>query len=152
MVPLAKHLLFRSKWMALLAYLAFFSSCTVRLIAPYDEITDSKIAELQEDVNLAFRKWLREMPPIEEARDFYDQAEVRLEILIERNRAIEKSDIIVGMLEKTLENIVLVRQQHESGALSAAFLEEVYPDINAQFNAIQRLQMALKRSDEKRLQ
>jgi hypothetical protein len=139
----------RNKIIILLFLIASFSSCTVRLIAPYDEITDRQIFELQENVNLTFKKWQRDLPPIEDAQEFYDLAEVRLEILIERNLAIEKSDFIVQMLQKTLENITLIKEQHISGNLSGAFIKEVYPDINAQFNAIQRFLMALKRSEEK---
>jgi hypothetical protein len=139
----------REKILILIILISSITSCTVRLIAPYDEVTDGKVAELQEDVSLTFRKWQRDMPSIEDAREFYDQAEVRLEILIERNLAIEKSDLIVQMLQKTLENIILIKEQHVNGTLSGPFLEEVYPDINAQFNAIQKFQMALKRSEEK---
>lgn len=31
------------------------ASCTVRLIAPYDEVTDKRVSELQENILLTFR-------------------------------------------------------------------------------------------------
>jgi len=127
---------------------ALIASCTVRLIAPYDEVTDKRVSELQENILLTFKKWQREVPPFEDASTFYDKTEVALEILIERNKAIEKSDIIVLALDKTLDNIEIIKNVHKEGNLSSAFIEEIYPDINAQFNAIQKFQMALKRSEE----
>ncbi len=142
-IALKQRVLFLS--LALLA----ISSCTVRLIAPYDAITDQKVSELHESINLTFKKWQREVPPYDSAVDFYDEAEVRLDILIQRNEAIEKSELIVNMLKKVNENIGLLRELHKASTDGFdAVLEQTTPDLNAQFNAIQKFQMALKRASE----
>ena len=125
-------------------------SCTVRLIAPYDEVTDQKTAELQEFTMLSFKKWTRDLPEFEEAQDFYDQAEVTLEMLVERNQAIKQSGLVVEMLQKILDNIALIKTEHKAGRLNEVFIEEISPDINAQFNAIQKFQMSLKRAENNR--
>lgn len=133
----------------LLITLLFISSCTVRIIAPYDEVTDEKVADMQENILLNFKKWEKQMPAYTEAESFYDQVEVTLEVLIERNEAIQKSDLIVNMLKEVQNNIKILRTEHEANRLSSAVIEEIYPDIKAQFNAIQRFQMSLKRAETK---
>lgn len=128
--------------------LVLISSCTVRLVAPYDEITDRKVYELQETIGMTFKKWERNLPMFENSEAFYDQVEITLDILIERNQAIEKSDLIVSMLRYVRENLELIKQEHMKDSLTEEFITEIYPDINAQFNAIQKFQMALKRAEE----
>lgn len=125
------------------------TNCAVRLIAPYDQVTDEKVSNLQEIVVAKMIKWEREIPPIAEEYPFYDQTESVLEILIFRNQNIEKSKIITQTLQKLLDNIMIIKKAHEMDMLNTAFIEQVRPDIMAQFNAIQTFQMALKRAEEK---
>jgi hypothetical protein len=128
--------------------LAFVLSCSVRLIAPYDAITDQQSYELQEKVMVQFAEWKRGVGPLDDYQSFYDEVDVRLTILIDRNRQIPDSDYIVGMLERLHENITVeVRGLHSEDLLDAEVLEQIQPDIMAQFSAIQKFQMALKRSE-----
>ncbi len=132
-----------------LPLLLLLTSCAIRLIAPYDAVTDEKVSDLQEKVVTKMIQWERNVPPIAEDYPFYDQTESVLEILILRNQNIEKSKIIVSSLQKLLDNIKIIKSAHERDMLNTAFIEQVKPDIMAQFNAIQTFQMALKKAEEK---
>jgi hypothetical protein len=133
----------RSFWIILL-----LAGCTVRLIAPYDEVTDIKVSNLQERIVTRFTQWERGVPEIEEVQQFYDESEAVLEILIMRNESIEKSEIIVEMLNKVWDNLKIVRNLHKDNQLTTEVIQQVKPDIMAQFNAIQKFQMALKRAEK----
>lgn len=126
-----------------------FSGCKVQLVAPYDEVTDAKVATIQERVVIKFTEWKRSIPDVSEENEFYDVVMGSLEVLIQRNQAIEKSDIIVRALKKVQENIGIIRGLHEESELSLEVLEQVEPDIMAQFNSIQKFLMALKRAETK---
>lgn len=132
-----------------LPILLLLTSCAVRLIAPYDAVTDEKVSDLQEKVVTKMIQWQRTVPPVAEDYPFYDETESVLEILILRNQNIEKSKIIVSSLEKLLDNIRIIKSAQEQGMLNKAFIDQVKPDIMAQFNAIQTFQMALKKAEEK---
>lgn len=125
-----------------------FSACSVQMVAPYDQVTDEQIYHLQENVMIQFSQWQRNIGPAEEYHNFYDSADARLTVLIERNRQIPDSDFIVEMLELLHENLITeVRGLHEEGLLDREVIEQIKPDIMAQFTAIQKFQMALKRSE-----
>lgn len=129
-------------------FMILASSCTVRTIAPYDEVTDQQSYELQEKIMLQFVEWKRDIGPLEDYHPFYDEVDARLTILIDRNRQIPDSEFIVGMLERVHENILSeVRSLHEQNLLDSEVIEQIQPDIMAQFTAIQEFQMALKRSE-----
>ena len=133
--------------------LTFFlniTACTVRIIAPYDEVTDRKVSDLQERIVAKFTEWERGVPEIASEYNFYDETSASLEILIFRNENIEKSDIMVSMLKKVQENIETIRQLHKESELTIEVVKQVKPDIMAQFNAIQKLQMALKRAEDRK--
>lgn len=139
----------QSKILYVLFITLVLTSCAIRLIAPYDEVTDKKVSDLQEKVVTKMIEWEREIPPIADEYPFYDHTQSVLEILILRNENIEKSKIIVSSLQKLLDNIIILKSAHESNMLNTAFIRQVKPDIMAQFNAIQTFQMALKKAEEK---
>ena len=138
-----------AKFTSTLLTVIMLTGCAVRLIAPYDAVTDEKVSNLQEEVVTKMIEWEREVPPIAKEYAFYDHAQSVLEILILRNQNIEKSDIIVKSLQKLLDNINILKSAHERAMLNTAFIEQVKPDIMAQFNVIQIFQMALKKADNK---
>jgi len=132
----------------LVLFLVLGTACSVKMIAPYDAITDQQTYELQEKVIMQFAEWKREISPIDEYIAFYDEVDTKLTILIERNRQIPKSDFIVGMLERLRTNLVLeLKQLHEQDMLNREVIEQIQPDVMSQFVAIQKFQMALKRSE-----
>ncbi|MBA3898922.1 MAG: hypothetical protein H0X62_01735, partial [Bacteroidetes bacterium] len=123
------------------------TGCAIRIIAPYDPITDAKVSDLQENVIVKFTEWERKIPPIQDEYKFYDHTDAVLEMLIARNKNIKKSEIVVQMLEKTQANVHIIKNLHQQNELSIAVIKEVKPDIMAQFNAIQAFLMALKKSE-----
>lgn len=139
------------KLLTSLMLVVFILSCTsVRIIAPYDSVTDEKISNLQEQTVTKFLEWEREIPPIEKEYAFYDKTESTLEILIMRNESIEKSKYIVGMLQKLKDNYSLIKGAHKSNELSYEVVKQIKPDIMAQYNAIQKFLMALKKGEEEK--
>lgn len=130
------------------AFIFTLACCSVRIIAPYDEVTDTKVSDLQEAIASKFSEWQRGIPPIEKEYSFYDEIDGTLEVLISRNQSIEKSDIIVSMLKKIQENLETIEQLHQDSQLTGEVLKQVKPDIMAQFNSIQKFQMALKRAEK----
>ncbi len=123
------------------------SACSVQMIAPYDQVTDEQTYLLQENVIIQFSEWQRSIGPAEEYHNFYDSADARLTVLIERNKQIPDSDFIVEMLERLHDNLITeIRSLHEQDLLDREVIEQIKPDIMAQFTAIQKFQMALKRS------
>lgn len=140
------------KWHSILLSVFIFvvlaSSCTVRMVAPYDEITDRQSYELQEKILVQFTEWKRDIGPLEDYHRFYDEVDTRLSILIERNKQIPDSEFIVGMLERIHENMITeIRELHDQNLLDEEVITQIQPDIMAQFSAIQKFQMALKRSE-----
>ncbi len=125
------------------------SSCVIRLIAPYDAITDEKVSNLQEQVAVKFIEWERKTPPFNQETKFYDHTEAVLEILILRNQQIKKADTLIKMLQKIQENIKIMKELHIEDQLSKEVIQQIKPDIMAQFIAIQNFQMALKNAKEK---
>lgn len=124
------------------------SACSVQMIAPYDQVTDEQTYMLQENVMIQFSEWQRNIGPVDEYYNFYDSADARLTVLIERNKQIPDSDYIVDMLERLHDNLFTeVRGLHEQDLLDHEVIEQIKPDIMAQFTAIQKFQMALKRSE-----
>ena len=124
------------------------SACSVQMIAPYDQVTDEQTYMLQENVMIQFSEWQRNIGPVDEYYNFYDSADARLTVLIERNKQIPDSDYIVDMLERLHDNLITeVRGLHEQDLLDHEVIEQIKPDIMAQFTAIQKFQMALKRSE-----
>jgi hypothetical protein len=134
------------KYSTIVLLTAVAISCSVRIIAPYDEITDKKVSDLNERVMIKFKEWERKIPVFINDSSFYDQSEAVLEILIARNESIKKSERIVTMLKRLRDNINIIKDRHRAGTLSSAFITEVKPDLSAQFNTIQQVQMALKSS------
>jgi hypothetical protein len=127
---------------------AFLVSCKVTLIAPYDEVIDQKTSELHETLLLNLKTWSDTTPDYNDVIDFYNQSEATLEILIERTKDSPKSEIMAASLKNVLENIQELRAAHEGGIVDKNYIDQVYPDFNAQLGAVQRFQMALKRAGE----
>lgn len=129
--------------------LIVLNACTVRIIAPYDLVTDERVYTLQEKVLIQFAEWNRNIGPVSQYTEFYDMVDVKLTILIERNKQIPKSDFIVKMLEKLRTNLVIeIKQLHQDNLLDKEVIEQVQPDIMDQFIAIQKFQMALKGNEK----
>jgi len=133
----------------ILLALLLITGCTIRIIAPYDEVADKKVSDLQEKMVVKFKEWERKVPAFAADTAFYDHSEAVLEILIARNQSIEKSDVLVQMLQKVQSSVALIKEEHRKGKLNKSFVDEIKPDIIAQFKAIQEFQAQLRMAEEK---
>jgi len=125
--------------------------CSIRIIAPYDSVTDEKIAELQVETITKLIEWERTnpVPPLKDEYAFYDNAETVVAILIARNKDVKKSENINDQLTLIQENFTTLKKAHKTNLLSPDVIKQIQGDFMAQFNAVQKFQMALKRYEEK---
>jgi hypothetical protein len=138
----------------LLISLAFiFSSCKVTLLAPYDEITDKAITEMQEMTSAFFVAL--ESDPASEAmkydnqKQFYQKVKVKAATVRIRNSAIDKNKTMVGMIAELEANINRVEKLHKGKANGLLIPEEVVVLKDAferQYGAIITFLMALKQN------
>jgi hypothetical protein len=131
----------------------------VRIIAPYDDVTDSKITELNEKIVLQLTKWERvsaadpksaKLAYVNNA-DFYDEVNTTLDILIARNNAIEQNKIVNEQL-KNADNLIsdmeLLHKTENGMGMNVNTIKLVKANVQVSFGAIQKLQMELKRGED----
>jgi hypothetical protein len=146
----ANHLLYRSFF--LFVSISFiFSSCKVTLLAPYDEITDKAVTEMQE-MTSAFFVALESEPQseamkYENQKQFYQKLKVKAATVRIRNGAIDKNKTMVGMITELEGNINRLEKLHKGKTNGLLILEEVLVLKDAferQYGAIITFLMALK--------
>lgn len=138
----------------LLIFSTFFlvlSSCKVTLLAPYDEITDKTITEMQE-MTSAFFVALESEPEsaamkYENQKQFYQKLKVKAATVRIRNNAIDKNKIMVSMIKELEANIGRLEQLHKGKANGLLIPEEVTllkDAFETQYGAIINFLMGLK--------
>ncbi len=145
-------LFFRSKIIcAFTAVILVFSSCKVTLLAPYDEITDKIITEMQEMTSSFFVKLESEPTALvmkyEQQKDFYQKLKVKAATVRIRNKAIDKNKTVVSMITELEANINRLETLHKGKANGLLLPEEVMllkDAFETQYSAIIRFMMALK--------
>lgn len=137
--------------------LLFFTSCAVTILAPYDEVTDTKTTELQETIILELNRWnsIYEIKPdsivltYANNLDVYNQSITKTELLLSRNRGIEKNSIVIKQLEGLLENLNEMKAIHkEDNILSDADITSFKAILNVQLGAIQKFQQVRKETNK----
>lgn len=137
--------------------LLFFTSCAVTVLAPYDEVTDTKTTELQETIILELNRWnsIYEIKPdsivltYANNLDVYNQSITKTELLLSRNRGIEKNSIVIKQLEGLLENLNEMKAIHkEDNILSDADITSFKAILNVQLGAIQKFQQVRKETNK----
>lgn len=137
--------------------LLFFTSCAVTILAPYDEVTDTKTTELQETIILELNRWnsIYEIKPdsivltYANNLDVYNQSITKTELLLSRNRGIEKNSIVIKQLEGLLENLNEMKAIHkEDNILSDADITSFKEILNVQLGAIQKFQQVRKETNK----
>lgn len=135
-----------------------FSTCTVTFLAPYDEITDRKTAELQELIIYQINAWesISQINPDSSALaynknlNFYNKIETVLQILQSRNEGIEMNKIVEGQLKGLAENIKELKEIHiEDNYIKTMDLEVIKNNFNVQLGAIQKFQQTRRESGTK---
>ena len=131
--------------------LFIFSSCKVTLLAPYDEITDKIVTEMQE-MSSAFFVKLESEPTsaamkYEQQKEFYQKLKVKAATVRIRNKAIDKNKTVVSMINELEANINRLEILHKGKANGLLLPEEVTllkDAFETQYSAIIRFMMALK--------
>lgn len=135
------------------------ASCTVRMIADYDEFTVDRTVQLQEQCeSLCVALEEADATPDESDglyaahAEAYDAIEVSLRMLESRVAIVEKNEITqdqVGLLRASFEAIRKTHQERSAGTppkgLSATTVRALREPLMTQFNSILVLQEALKR-------
>ncbi len=133
------------------AFLLVLSSCKVTLLAPYDEITDKAVTEMQE-ITSSFFVALESEPEsaamkYENQKQFYQKLKVKAATVRIRNNAIDKNKIMVNMIKELEANIGRLEQLHKGKANGLLIPEEVSllkDAFETQYGAIIKFLMALK--------
>jgi hypothetical protein len=122
-------------------------------LAPYDEITDRRTAELHETILLTLNKWgsiydLDSDSTILEYYknlDFYNETITKTELLIARNKGVEKNEIVTKQLHGLYENLDLLQETHkEDIILLPDDLKSFKTIFSVQLGAIQKFQQVRK--------
>ncbi len=131
--------------------LFIFNSCKITLLAPYDEITDKAITEMQEMTSAFFVAL--ESDPASDAmkydnqKQFYQKVKVKAATVRIRNSAIDKNKTVVGMITELEANINRLEKIHKGKANGLLIPEEVVilkDAFERQYGAIITFLMALK--------
>lgn len=134
--------------------LLLFTSCaSVRLISDYDEITDKTVTAVQEKVSAFFVKMESEAgteaAEYENYRTFYQEVKVDLTTLKIRADAIEKNKIVQDQISELTRMLDNLEKLHKLGFPSAEVLKPLEQPFNSAFTAIIKLQLGLKRGENK---
>ncbi len=148
---LTTHFLRRRTVLLFITTFVAASSCKVTLLAPYDEITDKVITEMQEMTSTFFVKLESEPTSAamtyEQQKPFYQQLKVKAATIRIRNNAIEKNKTVVGMITELEANVKRLETLHKGKANGLLLPEEVAllkDAFETQYTAIIRFMMALK--------
>lgn len=135
----------------LLVVVALMQACAVRLIAPYDEITDQKITEIQGQTARFFVELDRKIgtPAADYSNNiaFYNDMYVALSTLDVRARAIEKNNIVVQQIELLYGMTNDLEALHKLGFNSTEEIIPIKNAFNSAFTAMVKMQMGLKRGE-----
>lgn len=127
------------------------SSCKITLLAPYDEITDKTITEMQE-MTSAFFVALESEPEsaamkYENKKQFYQQLKVKAATVRIRNNAIDKNKVMLSMINELETNIGRLEKLHKgktNGLLKPEEVSLLKDAFETQYGAIIKFLMALK--------
>ena len=128
-------------------------ACTnVRLITDYDQVLDQRISALAERTEsfLADMEASSGTPPgtYEQNRAFYRDAKATIAALRLRTEAAGQAELLTQHLQLLDDNIENLRKLHEmgqEGGLKPIVLGPARDALRAQFRAIQKLEMELRR-------
>ena len=128
--------------------LLFFSCVGVRLIQEYDAVSNNKINAIQERTSKFFVKAERQFALPEFAYqkqvDFYDDIKTDINVLLVRNRAIQKTRISQEQLNALLIQFTSLEELHKQGFKTREELLLIQSALDNSFTAILQLQMSLK--------
>jgi len=137
-------------------WVIFLTACSaVRLLAPYDEVTDLKTAELEENILLHLNTWdaIYSLNPdssvltYQHNLPFYIEAKTVVELLLSRNEGVDKNNVVTEQLNLLKENLADMAAIHkEDTILGTADLESFKTIMTVELGAIQKFQQVRKSS------
>ena len=133
----------------LLATLIPLSGCAVHFIAPYDEILDKSMTQVQQDSELFFSQLQdaqgSDKGTYDSTKDFYLRTEATLHTLLTRAQSVPKSERVadqIATIEKTIERIQGMHQHDK--VLSLPNLIGDRTTLESEFRSFFTLELALK--------
>lgn len=128
------------------------SSCKVRLISDYDDITDRSATELQKKVEGFVHKMVASAgtPEGSYARNvvFYDDARTDLSAIRVRANAFEKNKFTleeINLIQANLDNLEKLHKIGGDRGLRKEVADPALDALNTQFTALIKLELAKKR-------
>jgi hypothetical protein len=148
---LTKFFLHHKSSLIISVFLLVLTACKITLLAPYDEITDKTITEMQE-MTSAFFVAVESEPgntamKYENQKQFYQKLKVKAATVRIRNNAIDKNKVMVSMIKELEANIGRLEQLHKGKVNGLLIPEEVSllkDAFESQYGAIINFLMALK--------
>lgn len=130
------------------------TSCSsIRLISDYDEITDKAVTALQEKVSRFFVKVDSQIgtdsAKYDNYKAFYQDVKVDLNTLKIRADAIDKNTIVQNQIAELTNMTDKLEQLHKIGFATVDQLKPLRQPFNSAFTAIIKLQLGLKRGEQK---
>lgn len=128
------------------------SSCKVRLVSDYDEITDQSATELQKKLEGFIHRMVAHAGTQEgsyaQNSAFYDDARTDLSALRVRASAFERNEQTIKQIDLIRSNVDNVEKLHQLGGdrgLRKAVADPALDLLNTQFTALIKLELAKKR-------
>ena len=135
----------------LTVFVLMLSSCTVKLIADYDEQTDRAVTELQRKFQTFFVKLERQIgtPDADylNHQAFYDEVKVDISAIKLRVKAIPKNEIMLKQIELLEDNLAILEELHQEGITDIQVVAVVQDDFNTALTNILSLELAKKRGE-----
>jgi len=128
--------------------LIIVSSCSVKLISSYDEITDKTVTQLQKDFETFFITIECLDKPnceYENHKRFYQDAKITISSLAIRANAIPKNSLTIKQIEILKNSLDNLEKLHKLGCLSVDQIKDLRNSFNVIFTAILKLEIAKKR-------
>jgi hypothetical protein len=132
-------------------FVLILSSCTIKLIANYDEQTDQAVTELQRKLETFFVKLERQVGTSDadyvNYQAFYDGVKVDISAIKLRVKAIPKNEITLKQIELLEDNLATLEELHQEGITDIQVVAVVRDDFNTALTSILSLELAKKRGE-----
>ena len=138
-----------------LLLILFITSCSLRILSPYDSYTDDLIMQLSTEVSSFFEtmKRLNKKPDCsyENHRDFYVRSNVIIDVLLIRNSSRPDNEVTIKMLTLFKKNIAEVESYHQEkeceivAPTGKQFISVVHQNFNTALESIMELEERKRR-------
>ena len=125
------------------------AACTVRLISPYDPVTDQEITALQKQVDqLLVHLDNNPVPAYKDVSTDYTSIWVDFKVVYVRNEARPKNKITIEQLDQLRGELQELENLNKKGILNQAMLKPAGESIQQTFRAILKLELSKKEASQ----